>query len=198
MGPNTQMPQSSSSSNAQGGDGNGDERKDDNSRFECNICLDTARDAVVSLCGHLFCWPCLVQWLDTRPNRQLCPVCKSAIDKDKVIPIYGRGGDNKDPREKIPPRPQGQRSEASSGGFPGFQWGDGNGNVQFSLGIGIFPFTMFSSLFTFGGERQGPDGQPQVDPNSAQPGSRQHQEEQFLSNTFMAIGFLFLFWLLTL
>ncbi|PAV83112.1 hypothetical protein WR25_07761 [Diploscapter pachys] len=173
MGPSTQMPQSSSSSsNAQGGGGNGDERKDDNSRFECNICLDTARDAVVSLCGHLFCWPCLVQWLDTRPNRQLCPVCKSAIDKDKVIPIYGRGGDNKDPREKIPPRPQGQRR--------------------------IFPFTMFSSLFTFGGERQGPDGQPQVDPNSAQPGSRQHQEEQFLSNTFMAIGFLFLFWLLTL
>ena len=24
--------------------------------FECNICLDTARDAVVSLCGHLFWW----------------------------------------------------------------------------------------------------------------------------------------------
>lgn len=22
--------------------------------FECNICLDTAKDAVVSLCGHLF------------------------------------------------------------------------------------------------------------------------------------------------
>ena len=22
--------------------------------FECNICLDTARDAVVSMCGHLF------------------------------------------------------------------------------------------------------------------------------------------------
>ena len=25
-----------------------------NSNFECNICLDVARDAVVSLCGHLF------------------------------------------------------------------------------------------------------------------------------------------------
>jgi len=22
--------------------------------FECNICLDTAKDAVISLCGHLF------------------------------------------------------------------------------------------------------------------------------------------------
>ena len=26
----------------------------DSSTFECNICLDTARDAVVSMCGHLF------------------------------------------------------------------------------------------------------------------------------------------------
>lgn len=24
------------------------------STFECNICLDTAKDAVISLCGHLF------------------------------------------------------------------------------------------------------------------------------------------------
>ncbi|XP_077866459.1 E3 ubiquitin-protein ligase RNF185-like [Saccoglossus kowalevskii] len=29
--------------------------------YECNICLDTARDAVVSLCGHLFCLKCLYQ-----------------------------------------------------------------------------------------------------------------------------------------
>lgn len=28
--------------------------KDDRSLFECNICLDTAKDAVVSKCGHLF------------------------------------------------------------------------------------------------------------------------------------------------
>ena len=32
-----------------------DSRKKDNDKtFECNICLDTARDAVVSMCGHLF------------------------------------------------------------------------------------------------------------------------------------------------
>lgn len=24
------------------------------STFECNICLDTSKDAVISLCGHLF------------------------------------------------------------------------------------------------------------------------------------------------
>lgn len=31
----------------------GEDKKDDR-MFECNICLDAARDAVVSMCGHLF------------------------------------------------------------------------------------------------------------------------------------------------
>ena len=27
--------------------------------FECNICLDLASHPVITLCGHLYCWPCL-------------------------------------------------------------------------------------------------------------------------------------------
>uniref|UniRef100_A0A8D2QRK3 E3 ubiquitin-protein ligase RNF185 n=1 Tax=Zosterops lateralis melanops TaxID=1220523 RepID=A0A8D2QRK3_ZOSLA len=101
----------SSSSN-----GSGDNINQDNT-FECNICLDTAKDAVISLCGHLFCWPCLHQWLETRPNRQVCPVCKAGISRDKVIPLYGRGSTGQqDPREKTPPRPQGQRPEPENRG----------------------------------------------------------------------------------
>lgn len=97
------------------GNNNNNENSNENasSQYECNICLDTARDAVISMCGHLFCWPCLHKWIETRPNNQTCPVCKSAISKEKVIPLYGRNcTDKKDPRDKIPPRPQGQRSEA--------------------------------------------------------------------------------------
>ena len=67
------------------------EETNTNAAFECNICLDVARDAVISMCGHLFCWPCLHTWLETRPNRQICPVCKAGIGKDKVVPLYGRG-----------------------------------------------------------------------------------------------------------
>lgn len=37
-----------------GGAAGGEEERRDERILECNICLDTARDAVVSMCGHLF------------------------------------------------------------------------------------------------------------------------------------------------
>lgn len=55
---------------------------------------------------------CFTQWMESRPNNPTCPVCKSVIDKSKLIPLYGRGSTNQtDPRDKVPPRPQGQREE---------------------------------------------------------------------------------------
>lgn len=42
------------SPSAPGGDAGGEDDKPDERMLECNICLDTARDAVVSMCGHLF------------------------------------------------------------------------------------------------------------------------------------------------
>jgi len=169
-----------------GGEGEGGES---DRAFECNICLDTARDAVVSMCGHLFCWPCLHQWLETRPNRQICPVCKAGISKDKVIPLYGRGNtDGKDPREKVPPRPQGQRSEPTTNNpFSGFGFGGGQpGGFHMSFGIGAFPFGFFATNFNFGEERPGPP----------QAGSHQAAEEAFLHKIFLWVAFAFIFWLL--
>lgn len=80
--------------------------EDSTTLFECNICLDTASQPVITLCGHLFCWPWYVimvinsvyQWMQSRSSLcNTCPVCKSAIDTDKLIPIYTRGK-NVDPR----------------------------------------------------------------------------------------------------
>lgn len=154
--------------------------------FECNICLDMARDAVVSLCGHLFCWPCLHQWIEIRPNAT-CPVCKSAISRDKVIPLYGRDTqDQKDPRDKIPPRPPGQRSEPESQrSFPGFQFGQGGG-FQMSFGIAGFPFGVFSSL------NINPTNSRPAASNQAQPAGH----EQFMSQIFLIIAVFFIFWIL--
>ena len=94
-----------------GPEGPNRERGGASATFECNICLETAREAVVSVCGHLYCWPCLHQWLETRPDRQECPVCKAGISREKVVPLYGRGSQKpQDPRASD----QLQRAEGGS------------------------------------------------------------------------------------
>ncbi|BFF99560.1 E3 ubiquitin-protein ligase RNF185-like [Drosophila madeirensis] len=106
---------SSGSTEPNSGTGDADDNEPltiDASVYECNICFDIAQESVVTMCGHLFCWPCLHQWLVTRPRVKLCPVCKGAVNKNKVIPIYGRNCKQQvDPRKKITPRPAGHRGE---------------------------------------------------------------------------------------
>lgn len=82
--------------------------------FDCSICLDFARDPVVTLCGHLYCWPCIYKWFDSQSaslasdERPQCPVCKAEISEKTMVPLYGRGQSLSEagPEGKvIPPRP---------------------------------------------------------------------------------------------
>lgn len=117
-------------------------------QFECNICLELAKEPIVTLCGHLFCWPCLFRWIQVQSYTRACPVCKAGVEVDKVIPIYGRGSEF-DPRQEakivqpVPPRPAGQRPSPTPAGAPtaaqqqgvlpalfGFQLGPGQGYVE--------------------------------------------------------------------
>ena len=47
--------------------------------FECTICLDTAKEPVLTKCGHMFCWPCIYNWLDSKGGKAKCPNCKNEI-----------------------------------------------------------------------------------------------------------------------
>jgi len=90
------------------------EAKDDSFGFECNICLTAAQKPVVTLCGHLYCWPCLYKWLNHSKKGE-CPVCKGGVTTNNVIPIYGRGR-HSDPRKStlsVPERPRAHRSASS-------------------------------------------------------------------------------------
>ncbi|VEU44752.1 unnamed protein product [Pseudo-nitzschia multistriata] len=95
------------------------------SRFSCNICFEEVVEPVVTRCGHLYCWPCLFQWLEpgmrrgeretlgiglppsalygnTRigdDSRRVCPVCKSECPLSSIIPVYVRA---KTPRAGTP------------------------------------------------------------------------------------------------
>lgn len=96
--------------------------------FECNICLDMAGDPVVTACGHLFCWPCLYQWIYLHSDVRECPVCKGEVRDIDIIPIYGRGNVDTEAEAvaeaegkcssdhsnlKIPKRPHAHRVESS-------------------------------------------------------------------------------------
>ncbi|CAL5187986.1 unnamed protein product [Lathyrus oleraceus] len=98
----------------------GNSSNNDAGDFECNICFDLAQDPVITLCGHLFCWPCLYRWLHHHSHSQECPVCKALVQEEKLVPLYGRGKSQTDPRTKsypgmeIPRRPSGQRPQTAN------------------------------------------------------------------------------------
>jgi hypothetical protein len=94
------------------------------SRFCCNICLDSVVEPVVTQCGHLYCWPCLYRWLQpgmypeeraslglgfqaiaVDSGRRVCPVCKAACSVPTLVPIYVRS------HEPIPLRNSRHESE---------------------------------------------------------------------------------------
>lgn len=76
--------------------------------FDCNICLESAHEPVVTFCGHLYCWPCIYQWLHVQISEdesdpvQTCPVCKANISQASLVPLYGRGRSPSDSNGKKP------------------------------------------------------------------------------------------------
>ncbi|XP_060209525.1 E3 ubiquitin-protein ligase RMA1H1-like [Lycium barbarum] len=89
-----------------------DAKQEDNlsGGFECNICLDHVHDPVVTLCGHLYCWPCIYKWIhfqsisseNTDNQQPQCPVCKAEVSQNTLIPLYGRGQATKPSEDKAP------------------------------------------------------------------------------------------------
>lgn len=96
-----------------------------NGCFDCNICLDFAQEPVVTLCGHLYCWPCIYKWLHVQSANlssdepPQCPVCKGDISHTTMVPLYGRGNSEPELGTKasttnisIPPRPPASSNQA--------------------------------------------------------------------------------------
>ncbi|KAJ6402076.1 hypothetical protein OIU84_014199 [Salix udensis] len=81
--------------------------------FDCNICFDYAHEPVVTLCGHLYCWPCIYKWLHVQSTslasdeHPQCPVCKADISHTTMVPLYGRGQGSDEAEGKTPYRASG-------------------------------------------------------------------------------------------
>ncbi|KAK9942343.1 hypothetical protein M0R45_008013 [Rubus argutus] len=62
---------------------------DEGCGFECNICLTLAQDPVITLCGHLYCWSCLIKWLFNSPySNNECPL-KNLLSHSVATSIVG-------------------------------------------------------------------------------------------------------------
>ncbi|KAF9918236.1 hypothetical protein FBU30_000310 [Linnemannia zychae] len=152
-----------------------------NSEFSCNICFDTSMSPVLTLCGHLFCWSCLHQWLEAQYQNPTCPVCKAGCAQDQVIPIYGRGKEQLDPRSTTPKRPAGQRPEPlRNPNQAGFALG--TGQVTFS-GTMLPPF-----MFTPFGIQYGATYSTTIGGN----GAVQTPMQAYVSRMFFMLGTLIL------
>lgn len=92
--------------------------KEGGSFYDCNICLEVAKEPVLTCCGHLFCWSCFYQVSDVDPTStsKECPVCKGEVSDSTVIPIYGNGDSERVGETEsglmIPPRPKAHRVES--------------------------------------------------------------------------------------
>ncbi|XP_065324527.1 E3 ubiquitin-protein ligase RNF10-like isoform X2 [Gordionus sp. m RMFG-2023] len=51
----------------------------------CPICLSTPIPAKLTKCGHIFCWPCILHYLDLSEKYwRRCPICYESVKRDDL------------------------------------------------------------------------------------------------------------------
>ena len=79
------------------------------------ICLEDAREPIVTQCGHLYCWECIYKWHTVKDNDEIeCPSCKLLIKVSEIIPIYTSIKEHRQRVEGLPERPRPERSRQNT------------------------------------------------------------------------------------
>lgn len=54
----------------------------DSVAVKCVLCLEERCNTASTTCGHLFCWTCILDWLN---QKEECPVCREPLRKSTVV-----------------------------------------------------------------------------------------------------------------
>ena len=52
-------------------------------RLTCQLCLENV-PTTTTPCGHLFCWFCLADWLNAKPQ---CPLCREHVEPSRIVHV---------------------------------------------------------------------------------------------------------------
>lgn len=100
-------------------------------KWKCPLCHKSLKSPVVTHCGHIYCWPCICEWLK---ESSACPKCNKFIQKDDLVPIYGQTGEANE--HSVPPPPKAHRVDPPpEEPRPAFNRGG-----DFQINFGVFPF----------------------------------------------------------
>lgn len=52
--------------------------------LRCSLCLENCTGPTTPPCGHLFCWKCILDWVN---DKMQCPVCRSPVKPRQLIAL---------------------------------------------------------------------------------------------------------------